>query len=138
MVAAVLALGAVSWLSMALPALAVDMDISFLRLAEVHISCVLLGLVFGTMALGLGCATGSRGLSLGVASALAVAAYFVNALAPLVESLESAQKLSPFYLYIGGDPLSNGLEPAHAGALFGLVAAFAALGILLFERRDLS
>ena len=138
MVAAVLALGAVSWLSMALPALAVDMDLSLVRLAEIHVSCVLLGLTFGTVALALGCATGSRGMSLGVASALAVTAYFVNALAPLVESLEVAQKLSPFYLYIGADPLLNGLEPAHAGALFGLVAGFVALGILLFERRDLS
>lgn len=138
MVAATLALGVVSWLSMTIPALAVDMDISLLRLAEIHISCVLLGLVFGTVALGLGCATGSRGMSLGVASALAVAAYFVNALAPLVESLESAQKLSPFYLYIGADPLSNGLDPAHAGALLGIVAVFIALGLALFERRDLN
>ena len=138
MVIATLALGAVSWLSMALPALAVGMDVSLLRLAEIHVSCALLALAFGTMALGLGCATGSRGLSLGVASALAVAAYFVNALAPLVESLESAQKISPFYLYIGADPLLNGLDPAHAGVLFGLVAGFVALGILLFERRDLA
>ena len=137
MVAATLALGTVSWVSMAAPALVIDMDITFLRLAEANLSCALLGLTFGTIALAFGCATGSRGMSLGGASALAVAAYFVNALAPIVDGLESIQKLSPFYLYIGADPLSNGLDPVHAGVLVGLCAAFLAVGVLLFGRRDL-
>ena len=137
MVAATLALGTVSWLSMAAPALVIDMEIPLLRLAEANLSCALLGLTFGTMALAFGCATGSRGMSLGGASALAVAAYFVNALAPIVDGLESIQKLSPFYLYIGADPLSNGLDLVHAGVLAGLCAAFLAVGVLLFGRRDL-
>ena len=96
MVVATLALGLVSWLSMAAAALAVGMEIDFVRLGEVTMSCTLLGLAFGAMALALGCAKGSRGLCLGVTSALAIAAYFLNALAPIAESLEPAQKLSPF------------------------------------------
>ena len=137
MVIATLALGVVSWLSMTAPALVIDMDLSPLRIGEANLSCALLGLAFGSLALALGCTTGSRGLSLGVASALAVAAYFVNALAPLVDFLEPTQKFSPFYLYIGADPLSNGLDPVHAGALLGLVAGFLAVGTALFGRRDL-
>ena len=138
MVAATLALGIVSWLSMAAAALAVDMEIDFVRLGEATLSCTLLGLAFGAMALALGCAKGSRGLCLGVTSALAIAAYFLNALAPIAESLEPAQKLSPFYLYIGADPLTSGLNFVHAGVLTGLTTAFLAIGVVLFGRRDLA
>ena len=138
MVVATLALGLVSWLSMAAAALAVGMEIDFVRLGEVTMSCTLLGLAFGAMALALGCAKGSRGLCLGVTSALAIAAYFLNALAPIAESLEPAQKLSPFYLYIGADPLTSGLNFVHAGVLTGLTTAFLAIGVVLFGRRDLA
>ena len=138
MVAATLALGIVSWLSMAAAALAVGMEIDFVRLGEVTLSCTLLGLAFGAMALALGCAKGSRGLCLGVTSAIAIAAYFLNALAPIAESLEPAQKLSPFYLYIGADPLTSGLNFVHAGVLTGLTTAFLAIGVALFGRRDLA
>ena len=138
MVAATMALGLVSWLSMAAAALAVGMEIDFVRLGEVTLSCTLLGLAFGAMALALGCAKGSRGLCLGVTSALAIAAYFLNALAPIAESLEPAQKLSPFYLYIGADPLTSGLNLVHAGVLTGLTTAFLAIGVVLFGRRDLA
>ena len=138
MVAATMALGLVSWLSMAAAALAVGMEIDFVRLGEVTLSCTLLGLAFGAMALALGCAKGSRGLCLGVTSALAIAAYFLNALAPIAESLEPAQKLSPFYLYIGADPLTSGLNFVHAGVLTGLTTAVLAIGVVLFGRRDLA
>ena len=138
MVAATMALGFVSWLSMAAAALAVGMEIDFVRLGEVTLSCTLLGLAFGAMALALGCAKGSRGLCLGVTSALAIAAYFLNALAPIAESLEPAQKLSPFYLYIGADPLTSGLNFVHAGVLTGLTTGFLAIGVVLFGRRDLA
>ena len=138
MVAATLALGLVSWLSMAASALAIDMEISYARLGEVTLSCALLALAFGTMALALGCAKGSRGLCMGVTSALAIAAYLVNALAPLAELLEPTQKFSPFYLYIGADPLLSGLNFVHAGALAGLTAASLGVGLVLFGRRDLA
>ena len=137
MVAATLALGFVSWLSVAASALAIDMEISYARLGEVTLSCALLGLAFGTMALAIGCAGGSRGLCMGVTSALAIAAYLVNALAPLSEVLEPTQKFSLFYLYIGADPFTYGLNFAHAGALALLTAALLAIGLVLFQRRDL-
>ena len=138
MVVATMALSLVSWLSMAAAALAIDMKIDYVRLGEVTLSCALLGLVFGAMAVAFGCAKGSRGISLGAASALAIAAYLINALAPLAEFLEPTQKFSPFYLYMGADPLSSGLNLAHAGALAGLTAVFLGIGLVLFGRRDLA
>ena len=70
-------------------------------------------------------------------SAVGIAAYFLNALAPLVEALEPAQKLSAFYYYIGADPLVNGLNLAHAAVLVGLIVAALAVALVTFERRDL-
>ncbi len=44
----------------------------------------------------------------------------------------------PFYYYIGADPLTNGLNLAHAGVLIGITAALLAMAIVTFERRDLA
>ena len=138
MLVAILALGFVLWLGMAIGAVAVDMEISLGRLAEATLSAALLGMVFGALALAAGSATGKRGLSIGVTSAIGTAAYFLNALAPLVDALEPLTKLSPFYYYIGADPLTNGLNLLHAATLTGLALALLAVALVTFERRDLA
>lgn len=126
------------WLALAIGAVAVDMDISLGRMAEATLSVVLLGLTFGALALAIGCASGNRGSSMGAAGAIAVAAYFLNSLAPIVEVLEPYRKLSPFYYYIGADPLRNGLNPGHAVVLIGLTVALLVVALFAFERRDLA
>ena len=78
----------------------VEMEISLGRVAEANLSARFLGMTFGAWALALGSITGKRGLSIGVASVLGFAAYFLNALAPLVKSLEPLTKLSPFTILV--------------------------------------
>ena len=136
--AAILALSFVLWLSVVIGSAIVSMDLSLWRVLHISFSGMLLGVLFGTVALALGCATGKRGLSIGITGGIAVTAYFVYALAPLVEALEPAEKISPFYYYIGGDPLANGLNLAHAAVLVGITAALLAVAIVTFERRDLA
>jgi ABC-2 type transport system permease protein len=92
---------------------------------------------YGAIALLVGCATGRRGLAIGLTAAAAVAAYLVNSLAPLVTSLESAQKLSPFYHYAAGNPLRTGLAPGHFLILVAIAAVAAAAAALVVRRRDL-
>jgi ABC-2 type transport system permease protein len=138
MAVAISLLALVLWGSMAAGALAVGMDISFVRLAEATISATLLGMAFGSLALAIGSATGKRGLSIAVAGAIGVLAYFLNSLRPVIDGIEPFSRLSPFYYYIGGDPLSNGLNPVHAGVLILLVAASLAIALVTFERRDLA
>ena len=116
----------------------VDMEIGLGRLAEATFSAVLLGLMFGTLALAVGSASGNRGLSIGISSAAGVACYFLNALAPISESIEPLRVLSPFYYYIDADPLSNGLNLGHAGVLLALTAIFLAAALVTFDRRDLA
>mgnify|MGYP003922062161 CR=1 FL=1 len=77
----------------------VEMEISLGRVAKANLSARFLGMTFGAC-LALGSITGKRGLSIGVASVLGFAAYFLNALAPLVKSLEPLTKLSPFTILV--------------------------------------
>jgi ABC-2 type transport system permease protein len=92
---AVIAVGI--WLSLVVGAQLVDMEIGALRLAEATFSTVWLGMVFGTFELALGSATGKRSISIGVTAGLATAAYLLNSMAPLAESLEPSRKFSSFY-----------------------------------------
>ena len=65
-------------------------------------------------------------------------AYFLNAVAPVVEVLEPFRKLSPFYYYISAEPLRNGLDPAHAAVLIGLTVVLLVVALVAFERRDIA
>ncbi len=136
-VVATLALAFLLWVSLAVGAVVVDLDVSAPRLAAASLSTALLGIAFGAFALALGCITGVRGTSAGAASAVAMAAYLLNALAPLADALTPLQKLSPFYYFIGADPLTNGLDLLHVAVLLGLTAAGLGVALVAFERRDL-
>ncbi len=138
MVVATSVLAFVLWLTVVIGGAIVDMDLSPWRAAQATLSGVLLGILFGALALMLGSAFGKRGLSIGIAGALAIGTYFMYALAPLVEGLESLEKVFPFYYYIGADPLTNGLNLAHAAVLIGITAALLVVAIVTFERRDLA
>ena len=138
MIVALAMLGIVLWLSAVIGAVVVNMDISFVKLGEVTLSAGFLGATFGTLALVLSCATGKRNLSIGVASAIGVATYFLNALAPLVDVLEPLTRLSPFYYYIDADPLTNGLSILHTLVLAGLSGSMLIVALVTFDRRDLA
>ena len=137
LVVSTLVLAFVSWLGLAIGARMVNLDISLGRLVEATFSGVLLALVFGTLALALGCATGSRGSSLGVTAAIGVATYFLNSLGLIVEALEPYRRLSPFYYYNAADPLASGLDVGHAMVLVGLTVVLLIVAVITFERRDL-
>ena len=138
MLVAILALALILWFSALIGVIAVDMDISFMRMAEATLSAALLGILFGAVALTLGSATGKRGMSIGVASAIGVSAYLLNAFAPIVDALEPLSKLSPFYYYSDSDPLTNGLNLLHAAVLVGLTLLLLPVALFTFERRDLA
>ena len=131
-------LGVVLWLALWVGALLASMDISAGHLAAATLGAVLLALVFGTIAVLLGAATGRRTVAIGLTAATAVAAYLVNGLAPLVHALEVPQKLSPFYHYAVGDPLRNGVSFTHMAVLVAIAVVATALAPWLFSRRDVA
>jgi beta-exotoxin I transport system permease protein len=103
--------------------------------AMVHLA--LLGIFFGTVAVALG-ANASRRLAVRVTIALAVAAYFVESLLPLVHSLTSWAALSPWHYYSAAFPLARGLEVGDVAVLAGLSALALAGALVLVERRDVA
>lgn len=131
-------LAIVLWLSLLIGAALVGMEIGWAELFAACISAALLGLSFGTLALAIGCARGSKGLAIGAASGIVVISYFTNALANAVSSVEPYQKFSLFYYYIAADPLNHGLNAGHAAILLGVSIVLLAAALLFFNKRDLS
>ena len=116
----------------------VDMDISLLNVIQAYIGLALLSVTFGALALFVGAWTGKPGTTVGVGGAVGVIGYVANTFGPIVGGLEWTQYLSPIYYFIGGNPMVNGLNIAHAGVLAGACAALVAAAAYLFERRDLA
>lgn len=131
------ALGAVLFVALLLGGWAVDLGIGADRLAAVSLAVVLIALPFGALALLIACATGSHGLALGLASTAAVAAYMLDALAPLIDSLHGWQDLSPFAWYASDEVLAGGLALGNSALLLGSAALLAAGALLAFDCRDL-
>ena len=98
----------------------------------------LLALVFGTLALAIGAATGHPALSRAIPAVLAVIAYIVNGLASVVSWLEPAQRFSPFYQYSGHDPLRHGISWLAVLVAIATICALAAIAVAAFRRRDLA
>ena len=120
MVVCTMLLTVVFWATLAIGGAAIDMGLNLVRLAAVCFSGFLLAIAYGAIALAVGCARGKRGLSMGVAGAVGVYGYMLNALAPLIDWLEPFQVASPFYYYIDANPLSNGLDPVHVAVLIAV------------------
>jgi len=114
------------------------MDIGVLRLLEATVSAALLALLFGAVALLVGCAIGRRGTAIAVASVLALATYLLNSLGTEVGVLQPYRKLSPFYWYIDNQPLLNGLDALHVVATLLVTTVAITAAVLALRRRDLA
>jgi ABC-2 type transport system permease protein len=115
-----------------------DLHIRVVNLLAASLASVLIGTCFGALALAISGALGHRAHPAAWAGAVAVAAYLLYSLAPVVASLESWQKLSAFYWFLASDPVANGFDAGHLAVLAGASALFTVAGALLFERRDLA
>lgn len=116
----------------------VDLGLSTSGVLAINLGLVLLGLVFGALAMAVGAWTGRRVVASGVAAAVAVAAFFVNGLAPIISSLEVPQRLSPFHWLLGAKPLSTGFDWTGLALLGATVLVLLAVAAWAFERRDIA
>lgn len=97
----------------------------------------LLGLMFGGVALAIGAATGRSRLAASVTAGMAVLSYFMFSFFPLSEAFEAWADLSPFTLYLGSDPLTNGMAWGDAAILTGVFLVLVIISPRLVARRDL-
>ena len=119
-------LAAVLWVALAAEGAAAGMDLPLGNTAAALLQLALLGIEFGTLALFVGALSGHLTLSRAVPALLAVVTYLINGLGPMVGWLNPLRPASPFFHYIGNDPLRNGLS------LRGLVVSTLTIAVLLF------
>ena len=106
------------------------------HIAAVMVHLALLALVFGSLALAVGAATGHATASKAAPAIVAVLAYVVNGLGSVISWLEPVRKFSPFYQYIGHDPLHSGVWVDGLIISAITMAGLVVIAVLGFRRRD--
>ncbi|MFG1849188.1 ABC transporter permease subunit [Micromonospora carbonacea] len=114
----------------------VGMDIALSHVAAAGVGLIALVWCFTGVAFLAGAATGKRGTVLAVTGVLGVATYLANAIGGMSDGWQWMRWLSPFHYFIGTDPLHTGWHPGHLLILAGVGALTAAVGVVLFDRRD--
>ena len=117
-------------------AAAVNMGISFQKMAEATFAAFLLASLVGTFSMGVGAATGNRGLSIALGSVLGLASYLLDSLGLMVRSLAPWRKASVYYYYSANNILAKGLRASHVLVLAGGVALLLLCTMDSFRGRD--
>lgn len=130
------ALGLVTFLSIVVGAALIGGGVSLWNAFAACLQLTALGWLFGTLALGIGAVTGRKAWATGASAGVAILAYLVDVMAPLVDTLERLEPLSPFDWYLGNDPMANGLSVRGLALLVGVTLVLAAVAAIGFERRD--
>lgn len=115
-----------------------DLEFNGSAIVAANVGITLLALLHGALALAVGGITGNRGLTLGVATAVVVFGWFINALAEIVDELKPVQALSPFHWFLQGTPLARGWDwPANV-LMAVVTVGFVAVAVWAFQRRDVA
>lgn len=115
----------------------VGLDFSFSGILGANVTLGLFAMLFCCLATAVGGFTGNRGLTIGVSAGVLATAFFINGLAPLVDSIAWLQKLTPFYWLQDPNPLANGLDFVATLIFLVLLAALTGFTIWGFNRRDI-
>ncbi|HYN30655.1 MAG TPA: ABC transporter permease subunit [Dermatophilaceae bacterium] len=138
MVTAVAVVAVSGWVVLVVGCPLVDLSIDSGDLAGGFAMAALLGVLYGAVALLVGALSGSRALALGAGVGLALAAFLLDALAPMADWLESWQQASPFDWAFGNSPLLQGSDGVMALRMVGVTLLLLALAHLAFRRRDVT
>ncbi len=114
-----------------------DLGIDIGHIGATSALATLVALLFGALALAVGAATGRKKVAMWVAIGAAVGTHILNSLGEINDSLSGIQKLSPYYHYLGSDPLNNGMDWSGAALLGAVTVALIAASYALFQRRDI-
>lgn len=115
----------------------VGIEVSLGSVAAASVMLFLLGTTMGSFALAVGGFVGRRGVVIGVASALAVFAFFADNIVQQVEGLEWIENLSFFHFYGGAQVLDEGLVVGDVLVLLVSTLVFIGLAVVGFRRRDI-
>jgi len=96
----------------------------------------LLSGLFGSIAFAVGAASGRHAMALGVAAAVAVTGWMLNAIGPTL-GLHWMAAISPIGWYMADNPLTRGFHGVDTALLAASSAVVLGLGWVRFVRRDL-
>jgi ABC-2 type transport system permease protein len=114
-----------------------ELDLAWKGLVAGNAGLALVALLFGTLAMAVGSATGSVNAARGVPTAVAIGGFLCNALGGTTPVLAALRSLSPLHWYLGDTPpLARGLGPGHA-MLAGAAVVLVAVAVVAFARRDI-
>lgn len=115
----------------------IDRPVNVLDLGAATAGAWLIALVFGSLAFSLSLALGRKATAIGLTSGCAFFSFFITSLAPAVDKLQPAEKLSVFYYYNSPPIMEAGLS-LHHGLVLGLcIGVPLVIGWYRFVRRDL-
>ena len=137
MTLAAFVIGLFTWLGVMGGSVIAGLGLSAVDVGAASLLVTLLGLVFGALTLLVGAATGRARVAVATTIGLAFAAYLIDGFFPLSDTLAPHTRWTPWHYYLSGDPLSDGLDWAHAGVLGVLFAGLVIAAIVAFDRRDI-
>ncbi|MFN8183944.1 MAG: ABC transporter permease subunit [Candidatus Nanopelagicales bacterium] len=108
----------------------VDLEVGLADLAAGVLMTALLALFFGAVALLVATVTGKRAVALGTGCCSAMAAFLLNALAPMADWLEPWQKACRSTGRWVDNPLVNGVDAPMAGLLLVAAVALVVLAVM--------
>lgn len=126
-----------SWVSYLAAVAITGADAGSLNLAAATIQLAAVAILYGALALALGCWTGNRALASGVSVAFIVVSFLGAGLLPLFDGWADWAKIFPWYYIGGSQPLASGVDWVQ---MMGVVSiAIASFGVAQWglNRRDL-
>jgi len=127
---------AVSWLSWVIPSGGTGLTLSWIEFLRPFLPLFAVLLLFGTLALLLSMLLPSGRIAAMISGALLVADFLLLGLSNSSQELKPIVKFTPLYYYQGGDAVT-GLNWGWLGGLLAVSVLFALLAWLLFRRRDI-
>lgn len=117
---------------------AVGLDFVLGNVMAASAGLYVLSALFGALAFAVGAATGRRARAVGVGAGTAAGLFVAGGIAGLIDGLEVLADISPFTHFDGAAVLTRGLSwmPVALNAVMAVVLI--AVGVTLFDRRDIS
>lgn len=134
--AALIGILLLAWLGLWLGTGLSSLKLTGLEALQPFASLLAVTLWFGGLALLLSLILPSRRLAASVSSSIVLANFFVNALSSISPDLRGLSARLPLAAYQGGKAI-NGLEMSQFLGLILVSIVFAAIGLWLFQRRDI-
>lgn len=117
---------------------ATGMGLSTVNVLASMVHLALLAMVFAALAVCVGAVTGRVSLTRAVPAGLAVVAYLVNGFGVSVSWLAPLRKFSPFFQYVGHDPIRHGFSWVAISVAVATTAVLLVVAVRFFGRRDLA